>query len=210
VYTPKQFQPGSDADCLDFVRANPFGILATHSTDSPRIETTHTPFLLSEDGSVLTGHIARANPHWKSWQAGGTTLAKCLFHGPHAYISPRYYATEFNVPTWNYTAVDLSGRLHIEDSAEQCLKFLSELTERFEPGEAGWKFDTGDQRYSKLADAIVVFSIEVESIEGKFKLNQNKSRGDQESVIAHLVGSGHHADQEVASLMEENLNNQSC
>jgi len=197
----------SEVECIDLVRANPFGILATCNKDGSEIETTHTPFLVSDDGAVLTGHIARANPHWKSWSAEGTTSAKCLFHGSHTYISPRYYVSEFNVPTWNYTAVDVVGKLRIEQSHESCLEFVSSLTDRFEPDPDGWKFDASDERYARLIDAIIVLSIEIESIEGTSKLSQNKGREDQGSVIAHLRDTGHHADREIASLMEENLAN---
>ena len=205
MYTPSQFRAESDRALLDFVRAHPFGILL--SGGEANIETTHTPFLLSEDGSVLSGHIARANPHWKNWNAQGETPAKCLFTGPHAYISPSFYSSEFNVPTWNYTAVHLSGKLHIETDPERCLKFINQLTETFEPGEGAWKFDPEDPRYLKLLDAIVVFHIAIDSAEGTFKLNQNKAHEDQLSVIENLRKSEQPSDHQVAALMEANLTN---
>jgi transcriptional regulator len=68
-----------------------------------------------EDGErlVLTSHLARANPHWRALVSGAPSLA--LFQGPHAYVSPSWYASKAEhgkvVPTWNYIAVHAHGTL---------------------------------------------------------------------------------------------------
>ena len=153
--------------------------------------------------------MARANPQWQefaSYEDGGLALA--IFSGPHAYVSPRFYSSDFNVPTWNYTAVHLSGNLRIESNPEHCLRFIADLTARFEPGENGWKFDNEDPRYLKLIDAIIVFEISIKAASGAFKLNQNKGREDQLSVIKNLRSSAQASDHEIAALMEANFTNQ--
>ncbi len=94
MYTPPKFKVEDPEVIGNFIREHAFGLLLTVS--GTEIHDTHTPFVLTDDGHLL-GHIARANPQWSHWTAD--TVAKVIFSGPHAYISPNYYASEFNVPT---------------------------------------------------------------------------------------------------------------
>ena len=109
MYTPEKFNIEDREAILRFIRQNPFGLLL--SVGGGVIHDTHTPFIVAEDGKQLLGHLARANPQWASWGEG--SVAKVVFSGPHAYVSPRYYESEFAVPTWNYTAVSVSGQIRI-------------------------------------------------------------------------------------------------
>lgn len=196
MYSPSAFSVTDASVILDFIRKNGFGIVI--SRDENGLHDTHTPLMISGDLKCVSGHIARANPQWRTWEKQPDV--KVIFHGPHAYISPGYYRSEFNVPTWNYSAVSIDGKLRIIKDRERQVELIRELTSQYE-GESGWRLDTNDDRYMKLFDAVVCFSIEVERIEAKFKLNQNKSEEDQLSVIAHLQASQSGPDRETAELM---------
>ena len=181
----------------EFIRKNSFGLLLTHSDGE--IHDTHTPFLIADDGTLF-GHIARANPQGKQWEDGDQV--KVVFSGPHAYISPGYYSSEFNVPTWNYTAVSITGTLSLIREEERILQFLNDLAAQNEPSIPPWQVPSDDERYQQLFSAIAVFSVVPEKVEASFKLNQNKCLEDQESVINSLSSTGSAMDLQVAELMK--------
>jgi len=87
---------------------------------------THTPFVVSDVGQKLLGRIAKVNPHWLRWNKGN--LVNVIFRGLHTYISPSYYKSEFAVPTWNYFAVSVSGKVKLIEEKEGKLDFLDKLT----------------------------------------------------------------------------------
>ena len=193
-----------DREVIDaFIRKNSFGLLLTIFGSD--IHDTHTPFVISDCGSLLIGHIARANEQWKNWDS--STTAKVIFTGEHAYVSPHYYESEFNVPTWNYTAVSVSGVLSIISDESEVLQFLEDLTALHERETDAWKLNREDERYLKLLSGIVVFRISIDKIEASFKLNQNKSFEDQSSVINSLSQSACPFDHKVAATMQSNLKN---
>lgn len=201
MYIPPKFGVDDSDVVHSFIRKNPFGLLL--SVEADEIHDTHTPFIISNDGSHLLGHIARANPHWKSWN--DESSAKVIFTGPHTYISPKYYASVFNVPTWNYTAVSVAGKLTIIDDENRVIEFLEALTAQNEHSDSPWKLDRNDVRYRNLLSGIVVFSISLDRVEASFKLNQNKSTEDQEKVIQSLQDTGCPFDGAVSSLMTANI-----
>src|SRR5512146_621475 len=92
---------------LAFMRANPFTILVSNTTEGPF--ATHLPLVIRKNGNelILRGHVAKANPHWQHLEAEPRCLV--IFHGPHSYISPTNYNARENVPTWNYGAVHVYG-----------------------------------------------------------------------------------------------------
>ena len=200
MYVPSKFRVEDLGVIRSFIADHPFGLLLTVSGGT--IHDTHTPFIVSTDGKQLLGHIARANPQWNDWS--GETQAKVVFTGPHAYVSPRYYESEFNVPTWNYTAVSISGKLTVIEDEEHVLKFLDQLVSASEPGDDPWQMDRSDERYMKLLAGIVVFSVSMDHVDASFKLNQNKTPEDQRGVIGALRRTGCPVDAEVSDLMEGN------
>lgn len=117
MYVPEHFKE-SDAERLAvLINGNSFGMLVTAPEGVPFV--THLPFLIERYGNSqgrLLGHMARANPQWQHFSSGSEVVA--IFQGPHAYISPSWYASP-GVPTWNYAVVHLRGipRL-IEDESE--------------------------------------------------------------------------------------------
>lgn len=198
MYNPSAFSVSDASQIRSFVEKNSFGILLSQT--EREIHDTHTPLFLSDDLKTAYGHIARANSQWKSWESHPDV--KIIFHGPHAYVSPRFYVSEFNVPTWNYTAVSIAGIIQIIESPAESLGVIQKLVEKYED-EAGWKLNTEDDRYMKLLDAVVCFRICISKLDAKFKLNQNKKEEDRRSVIAHLQQSTNSGDREVASLMQQ-------
>jgi transcriptional regulator len=202
MYTPQAFQIDDPEKIAAFVEQNGFGILIT--THEEEIESTHTPMFLSPDRKQVYGHIAKANAQWKYWSA--CPQAKLIFHGAHTYISPTDYLSSPSVPTWNYTAVSIRGRIEVLASIEQRQRVVEHLAETYESGrELPWRLDTDDGKLMSLLDGIVCFSVRVESIQAKFKLSQNKSREDQRQVIKQLRTRGGDMNAEIADLMEAQL-----
>jgi transcriptional regulator len=203
MYIPEVFRE-TQLDVLhSFIRAYSFGTLV--SRVAGELFASHLPLLLdSERGSTgtLVGHMARANPHWQGFEEPGPVLA--LFQGPHAYISPSWYATELSVPTWNYVAVHASGTPRIIRDREQLLHLLDRTVRTYESGfETPWQISRLPESFvEKLSAAIVGFEIPIERLEGKVKLGQNRSREDREGMLAGLAAGADPLGHELAELMK--------
>jgi len=203
VYIPEYFRVREHEDAIKFMRANPFAILIS-STDAGPF-ATHLPlFVSAEKGDekvVLRGHVAKANPHWRHLERQPQCLA--IFHGPHSYISPSNYTVRESVPTWNYGAVHLYGNAQVFSSPEALQGVLHQLIHTFEPAYAAQWASLDEGFRERMLKQIVGFEIEVTKMEAKFKLNQNRSREDQENVIASLEKAEDTAVSGVARLMKE-------
>ncbi len=164
---------------------------------------THVPLTVIEgEALVLEGHMARANPHW-AWLAALHAQGQdvhAVFNGPGAYISPSHYDSALNVPTWNYAAVHLYGRLELVQDAEAKDALLKRLIAQHEPGYAEqWRALPEDFQH-KLLGAIVGFRLHVQRWEGKFKLSQNRSASERARIQAALA-QGSRSEQDVAVWM---------
>lgn len=147
---------------------------------------SHLPLTLieepAEDGAGwrLEGHMARANPHWPWLASQQEVLA--VFTGPDAYISPRHYDTQLAVPTWNYLAVHVYGRLTLVEGREEKDSLLKRLITPHDPDYvAQWSGLPEDFKH-KLLDAIQGFCIEVTHWEGKAKISQNRAAAERERI----------------------------
>jgi transcriptional regulator len=203
VYIPEYFRVRDHEDAIKFMRANPFAILIS-STDAGPF-ATHLPLFVraekSDEKVVLRGHVAKANPHWRYLEQQPQCLA--IFHGPHSYISPSNYTVHESVPTWNYGAVHLYGNAQVFSSPEALQGVLHELIHTFEPAYAAQWASLDEVFRERMLKQIVGFEIEVTKMEAKFKLNQNRSREDQENVITSLEKAEDTAVSGVARLMKE-------
>lgn len=201
MYVPRHFAMDSREDALAFVRANSFAVLVS-TEESGLPFATHVPLLLDASGQKLIGHLARANPHWKLFD--GTRAALAVFSGPHAYVSPRWYASAPQVPTWNYVAVHVMGKPRIvEDGAlvRDMLDKLGQANEGDYPN--AWSFTALPEAYVEgMIRGIVAFEIPIESVEGKAKLSQNKNDADVAGAVAGLSTTGSPEARAVAELME--------
>ncbi|MCB1121830.1 MAG: FMN-binding negative transcriptional regulator [Verrucomicrobiae bacterium] len=203
MYTPSDFKITDPGVIRKFIKENSFGILVS-SVDGSKIQETHTPLLLSEDGNFVLGHLARANSHWRDWEKN--PQVKIIFHGPHCYVSPSFYTSDFNVPTWNYTAVSIEGIVEIIQSITEQREFMRQLVEENEAAfPSPWNLDEADERFIKLFSAVVFFKVRIDHLEAKFKLNQNKSEEDRLGVIKRLEASNSSFEQAVAQLMKADL-----
>ena len=197
-YVPRHFRHDDRADLEAFVAAYAFGTLVSNSPEG--LAVSHLPFLVKkdEDGALrLEGHMARANPHWQSLEQAGEVLA--IFEGPHAYVSPTWYANHPAVPTWNYAVVHARGRARLTAPGSMP-SLVDTLAKRYEDGRpAPWRMaDQPPDFVDRMMPAIVGFEIAVERLEGKFKLSQNRRPEDIAGVIAGLEAEGQG---ELAALM---------
>ncbi|MDA0347147.1 MAG: FMN-binding negative transcriptional regulator [Verrucomicrobia bacterium] len=200
MYTPPAFKIDDPELIRSFIKENSFGILVS-SVDGSSIQETHTPFLQSPGNDFLLGHVARANDHWRDWNKN--PKVKVIFHGPHCYVSPTFYKSDFNVPTWNYSTVSISGTIEITDSLQEQKAFMHALVDANESAfSEPWFLDEGNEKLMKLFSAVVFFKVRIHETTAKFKLNQNKSEEDQRAVIEKLEVSGSPFEQAVARLMK--------
>ena len=186
LYRPAAFASDDRAAIARLFDEHPFATLITAGAGEPQV--SHLPLLhQSAPGAhgSLVGHMARANPHWCHF-GDGATLA--IFHGPHAYVSPSWYADPARqVPTWNYAVVHVHGRAEIVTDRAATLATLQQLIERFEGGRgAPWRLQLEGARLDAMVGAIVAFRIAIERIDAKFKLSQNKDDADRRRVAAGL------------------------
>ena len=186
VYQPPSFVARDAAAMEHVIRDYPFATLITARAPEPRI--SHLPLLFHagpEPKGALIGHMARANPHWRQF-ADGPTMA--LFHAPHAYVSPSWYAEpETAVPTWNYTVVHVHGRVELVEDRAATLAILHEMIERFESGRAApWRLQLEGRELEAMVNAIIAFRLLIERVDTKLKLSQNRSVTDRQRVVAAL------------------------
>ena len=190
MYIPASFH-GDDADTRALMRAYPFVTLITATADETFV--THLPVLVEDapgEHGTLVAHMARVNPHWQHFDHG-RTLA--LFHGPHAYISPLWYANpEREVPTWNYAAVHAHGRPQLIESREGRLEVIDRSAALFEQANTPpWTRKVEGARLEAMLGAIVAFRMPIQRIEAKFKMNQNRTPQDRAIVRTQLRAANH-------------------
>ena len=159
---------------------------------------------------MIAGHLARGNPQWRESDLSIPAIA--VFMGADAYVSPSFYPSKQEhgkvVPTWNYSMIVARGRLEIFEDADALRAQVEMLTKRFEQRfEKPWEVsDAPEDFIARQIKGIVGVKLHVESLEGKAKLNQNRSNADQEGVVAGLSPSERAADREVANAMRGRLN----
>jgi transcriptional regulator len=128
--------------------------------------------------------------------------------GPHAYISPSWYREQETVPTWNYAVVHASGAPQLVEDDARLRAMVMRLVENHEaPLGHPWDVRGAESVIDAELAGIVGFEIPIDRLEGKFKLNQNRSREDQEGVVTALEKSSDPVEREVARMMRENLRN---
>src|ERR1700679_3315141 len=185
MYIPTYFAETDLPKLHDFIDQHSFGLLVSQVDGLPF--ATHLPFLLERTHGphgALVGHMARANPQWR--EAGGQT-ALTIFSGPHAYISPTWYEAEQVVPTWNYIAVHAYGRVEVIEDEGALLDIVESSVQVYEQVmPRPLSFAPSSSFVKRLVTQIVGFRIEVQKIEGKWKLNQNHPVERRQRVVRVL------------------------
>lgn len=163
-----------------------FGMVFLTTPDGPRV--AHTPLLSTGDGAVQF-HLARGNALTKHLD-GSTALV--LVNGPEAYISPRWYEDRATVPTWDYVALELEGRVRRMDQEglDALLYALIERNETRLGGEVWQASETPEDYWRKLLGAIAGFELEVLAWRPTLKLSQNKTAEDRVRIAEALEQSG--------------------
>jgi transcriptional regulator len=203
VYLPPVFTESDDEVLIEHIERHDFGMLV--SNGSAGLIASQIPFLVERrDGALLLlGHLARANPQCADLDgAAGELLA--TFAGPHAYISPGWYAAGPAVPTWNYATVHAYGRARKIVEPGPLRDLVRRLSERHEAREAASPWRMGDlpEDYLRgMLRGIVGFEIAVSRLEGKFKLSQNRPAADRPRIAAALERRGDPEAHAVAALM---------
>jgi transcriptional regulator len=200
MYIPAAFQETDRGRLHDFIEANSFGLLISIHGGEPF--ATHLPFLLERHTGphgTLGGHMARANPHWQGLD-GRDVLA--VFSGPHAYVSPTWYAAENVVPTWNYVAVHAYGTCRLVQDRDALAAILTSTVGTYERTMPNpWRVATDTEFFQKMVRAVVGFRVELTRLEGKAKLSQNHPQERRERVMRALAVSADPGAREIARLM---------
>ena len=190
MYVP-HFNRMPDDEVGEFLDAVGSAELVTTGDDGFPVATL-MPFV--RDGDRLLLHMARANRHWTTM--GEQTPALAIVAGPQAYVSPSWYATKREhgrvVPTWNYSAVHLTGTVTVQHDAAWLRDLVTRLTSLHESGRAEpWAVTDAPAAYvDKQLRAIVGVELAVERVEAKAKLSQNRSEEDRAGVVAGLEADG--------------------
>lgn len=201
MYIPKLNQETDLNTLQNFMMAHNFAVLVNHHNN--QLDATHLPLLLDRargEYGTLIGHLARANKQWKSFD---DTEVMIIFNGPHAYISPSWYEHQPSVPTWNYATVHAYGVPHLIKESGAVDRALHQLVKNHEQHRnPEWKMDLPDDFMDTMRKAIVAFEIEITRLEGKFKLSQNKSETDKQTVISELLQSAYGEEVATGQLMQ--------
>jgi transcriptional regulator len=188
MYIPPAFRV-DEAASLAFAAARGFGLVIACADG--RTVASPLPFYIDQaaGGRWLAFHVARGNRLADLAASGGRWLVAVW--GADAYVSPRWYESPDQVPTWLYESVQLAGPVRIMSAAEQ-RDHLDRLTAAFETQQAPQRPWTADSvtpgRREALMRAIVAIEMTIESVEGSFKLNQHKSDADHTAIARALAG----------------------
>ena len=177
MYVPDHFKISDQEEIFSFLQANAFGQLI--SLQDKRLTSSHLPFLIADDRKRLLCHLARQNPQWQTLEGQQVLVT---FQGAHDYISPSWYQNP-GVPTWNYQAMHVYGNCRVFDAADELATVVEALTDRYESSfEAPWE----PQYRESMLKAIIGVEIDIDEIQCKYKLSQNRPAEDQQGVIEKL------------------------
>jgi transcriptional regulator len=204
MYTPPPFKSDRAAS-LAFAQTRGFGNVC--AWDGSRPIASSLPFYLdyADDGTPLAAfHVARHNPLVQL--ADGTSSWLLAVNGADAYVSPDWYVSPDQVPTWLYEAVHLTGtvrKLSDDELAVQVDTLSAKYEDWLLPKKPWTSSKMTAGRLDALKKAIVGLVMTVEEVEGSFKLNQHKSEADYSAVATALASQRDAPSQRIAGLMRE-------
>lgn len=183
MYNPRPFRTDDLNSITEFLKEFSFGTIFAHSVD--KMFTVSVPMLANPELTKLSGHLAAANPIWKHVDGKEVSI---VFQGPNHYISPLWYSTPYEVPTWNYILVAAEGKIKILTEESEKIRIVDELSDYHEKryGQS-WKVDWNNNMYNSKLKAIVAFEISITSIEMKRKLSQNHPKESTKNVSQELL-----------------------
>ena len=186
MYIPKINLETDENEIVSFMQRFSFATLITSENNLP--VATHLPMLVKirENRIVLISHFAKAN---KQWQKVEENQVLVIFSEPHAYISPKNYDKELNVPTWNYISIHAYGKAKLITEHNNVFQVLDATINNYE-AEYKSKWDNFSEEYKlKMINGIVAFEIEVSDLQAKYKLSQNRTDSEKNNIINNLSNS---------------------
>lgn len=208
MYQPAPHQEDRLEILWAFIDAHPLGVLVTKGNEG--LCANFLPVLLDKSSGskgVLQAHCARANPQWRDFDPAIEALV--IFQGPQAYVTPSWYPSKVVhgkvVPTWNYVTVHACGKMTAIDDTAWLRRQIEQMTEKMEANRANpWSVAHAPHSFIEdMINNIIGLEIEISRLEGKWKLSQNRSRGDRNGVIEELRASGEEPHHAMAKLMSE-------
>ncbi|NNE02452.1 MAG: FMN-binding negative transcriptional regulator, partial [Eudoraea sp.] len=200
MYIPSHYKNENISEVKDFIKEHSFAILVTQVDGKPW--ATHTPLELEVNDkgeAVLIGHIARANPQWKYFDPAEEVL--CIFNGPHSYVSSSWYKEE-EVPTWNYIAVHVYGKLSVM-TEQEVLTWLHALVDKYEKGvKHPISLSNMSPATLRQVKGVVGFRIAVSSIQAAYKLSQGREK-DHAQIIKELSSNKDAGSREISKRMQQ-------
>ncbi|WP_222984530.1 FMN-binding negative transcriptional regulator [Flagellimonas meishanensis] len=201
MYIPHYYKNENLDEVKGFIKQNSFGILINQVDGKPW--ATHIPLELEKDENgkdVLVGHMAKANPQWNNFQDSPEVL--CIFNGPHAYVSSSWYREE-EVPTWNYIAVHVYGKILILNEAET-MASLHRLVDNYEQGSKNpVSLEKMSPKTLRQVKGVVGFRIQISDIQAAYKLSQTRTE-DHAKIISELSQKDDASSQAIADHMANN------
>jgi transcriptional regulator len=202
MYIPDLYKNENQEDIHNFLHQNGFAILV-NQTDG-KLWATHTPLILETNDAgkqILIGHISKANPQAESFKSNDEVLA--IFSGAHTYISSSWYDHE-NVPTWNYLAVHVYGKVTVYNH-EEAVHFLKKLVDKYEAkSENPVRVENLSKKTMREAHGIIAFEIEITNIEAQKKLSQNRDNKNYKNIITELEKTNDNQALDIAKEMKKN------
>jgi transcriptional regulator len=195
MYVPDQFRQGDRGAALALIETHPFGLLVAGG------QAAHVPFVLDRERDLLQCHVARSNP---LADAVFESEVLAAFQGPHAYVSPAWYAASGEVPTWNYLAVQVRGTAR--PLADQALAahlegLVAQSEEAVAPGRPWTLASVAPEKLAAMRRHIVGMEIPLERVDAEWKLSQNRSAADRRGVVAALTALGGENNMAIAAAM---------
>ncbi|PTS94494.1 FMN-binding negative transcriptional regulator [Pedobacter sp. HMWF019] len=199
MYIPAQFKFKDQQQVIDFMQRYSFATLVTAKDQLPI--ATHLPFHieLREHTVVLSSHFAKANPQAQELI---DRPALVIFNEPHAYIAPRNYDKQENVPTWNYISVHAYGKATILHEEIQQLELMEKMISTYDKDYLEQWASLSNSFKLKMLKGIVAFEITVNDLQAQQKLSQNKTENERKKIINDLKNSKHSTDQDLAGYMK--------
>ena len=191
MYNLPYFKENDRERVLEFIRSHPFAFICGCDAENRPVATQIPCFIEERDGKLfLSGHIMKNTDHHKAFLQNANVLA--VFTGAHTYVSASWYSDPQTASTWNYISVHAKGQLRFLDEAA-LLGVLKHTTNHFENDpHSPSNFEQLPADYvQKLANAIVAFEVEVESMDNVFKLSQNRDKKSFENIMDKLEQQDH-------------------
>lgn len=202
AYIPAPYAETDRGRLLQFIRERTFGAFVAVLNGEPQI--AHAPVVLGD--GVLRFHLAKGNSFLEAARAGA--IGKAVFQGPDTYISPDWYVSENQVPTWNYAAVYAQGRMRILTRAEMIAQvdaLSAEHEAKLSPKKPWTRAKMTPGLDERMFAAIEGVELKLDALDGKFKLSQNKTHADVSGAAAALEALGAPRGMAIARMMRQTL-----